>query len=590
MELEPTLKVALALHNSPGVYALLLGSGVSTAAGIPTGWQVVLDLVERLARAQGEDPGDDPIAWYAENYGEEPDYSKLLDALTSTQAERSALLRSYFEPTDEEREEGLKVPTAAHEAVAQLAKLGCVRLIVTTNFDRLTEQALEAEGIQPDVVASVDALKGAMPLTHSKCMVVKLHGDYRDTRIRNTPGELADYPDELNTFLDGALDEFGLIVCGWSGAWDTALRDAILRCPNRRFGTYWLAKGKVGSEAKDIVEHRKAEVIPIESADEFFPKLVQQVETLRELDRPHPLSTEAAVAVVKRYVAEPRHRVRLHDLMHEETERTYAELTSNRFGPRAHETTEDGVRQRITEYDACTDRLMRVAAALAFHDAGDNAALLTRAMERLLHMPMTTGIMTWVELQYYPALLVLYAAGLAALVAEHYAALHALLVAPRYRESPRRPSMPGLERASVYGAFRGDAVKCVPMDGAEERKRPVNDYLCDIRLRSVLQPYIPHDGTYENTFDLFEYLHALVFMDIAGGGWAPLGSYSWRWCGRTAEWEDSPMFEFVQAGLREGEEWPLLKAGLFGGSVQRFEETVEKHQEHLQKVIGQWHI
>jgi len=584
------LKVALAMHSSPGVYALLLGSGVSTAAGIPTGWQVVLDLVERLARAQGENPGKDPAAWYAEKYGEEPDYSKLLDELTHTQAERAALLRSYFEPTDEEREEGLKVPTAAHKAVAQLARLGCVRLIVTTNFDRLIEQALEAEGIQPDVVASVDALKGAMPLTYSKCMVVKLHGDYRDTRIRNTPQELTDYPDELNTFLDRALDEFGLIVCGWSGAWDVALRDAILRCPNRRFATYWLAKGELTSEAKDVVEHRRAEVIPIEAADEFFPKLVQQVETVREMDRPHPLSTETAVAAVKRYVAEPRHRVRLHDLIHEETERTYAELTSNRFGPHAHEATEDGVRQRIIEYDACTDRLMRIAAALAFHDAGGNAVLLTRIMERLLHMPMTAGIMTWVQLQYYPALLVLYAAGLAALAADHYAALHALLVAPRYRESPRHSSTPGLERASVPGAFRGTAPKSVPMEGAEKRKLPVNDYLCDVRLRPVLQPYIPHDGTYENAFDLFEYLHALVFMDIAGGGWAPLGSYTWRWCGRTAEWEDSPMFEFVQAGLREGEEWALLKAGFFSGSVERFQEMLKAHDDRIDEMKKQGHI
>ena len=105
MELEPTLKVALALHSSPGVYALLLGSGVSTSAGILTGWQVVLDLVDRLARAQGEDPGDDPAAWYVEKYREQPDYSQLLDAVTTTPTERMNLLRSYFEPTDEKREE-----------------------------------------------------------------------------------------------------------------------------------------------------------------------------------------------------------------------------------------------------------------------------------------------------------------------------------------------------------------------------------------------------------------------------------------------------------------------------------------------------
>ena len=45
MHIEPELKLAIALHSSPGVYALLLGSGLSSAAGIPTGWQITLDLI-----------------------------------------------------------------------------------------------------------------------------------------------------------------------------------------------------------------------------------------------------------------------------------------------------------------------------------------------------------------------------------------------------------------------------------------------------------------------------------------------------------------------------------------------------------------
>ena len=439
MELEPTLKIALALNSSPGVYALLLGSGVSTAASIPTGWQVVLDLVKRLAQAQEDDTGDDPAVWYTQKYGEEPDYSKLLDALTHTQAERAALLRSYFEPTDDDPEEGLKVPTAAHKAVAQLVKLGSVRLILTTNFDRLIEQALDAQGIQPDIVGSVDALKGAMPLTHSKCIVVKLHGDYRDTRIRNTPQELADYPGELNAFLDRVLDEFGLIVCGWSGAWDTALRDAILRCPNRRFATYWLAKGELADEARDVIKHRKAEIVTIEGADEFLPKLVQQVETLREMDRPHPLSTETAVVAVKRFVAEPRHRVRLYDLAQAEAEATYKRVAAEHTPETTREQTKEGWQRRLHVYEAASERLLHMLAALAYHDAGDNAHVLTRIVERLLQWPIEGGWTPWLQLRYYPALLVEYAAGLAALCGKRYVALHALLVAPKFRESPRDP-------------------------------------------------------------------------------------------------------------------------------------------------------
>jgi NAD-dependent SIR2 family protein deacetylase len=254
---EPMFKLAMSMHTNPGVYALLIGSGVSKAAGISTVREIVLDLIRKVAHMEREKPTSDLETWYQNSFGEAPDYSKLLDRLTTTSAERMALLRSYFEPTEEEREQGLKIPTSTHQAIATLAKHGYVRMILTTNFDRLIEMALEEAGIFPDVISSDDGLKGAMPYVHSRCVVVKLHGDYRDTRIKNTAEELANYSQELNKFLDRIFDEFGLLVCGWSGAWDTALRNAILRSPTRRFTTFWLAKGEQIEEAKSIIQQRR---------------------------------------------------------------------------------------------------------------------------------------------------------------------------------------------------------------------------------------------------------------------------------------------------------------------------------------------
>ena len=96
-------------------------------------------------------------------------------------------------------------------------KEGFVRAILTTNFDRLTENALREAGVEPAVIRSEDDLSGAVPLIHSRCYVVKVHGDYLDTRIKNTDEELASYSPAMNNLLDRILDEHGLIVCGWSG-------------------------------------------------------------------------------------------------------------------------------------------------------------------------------------------------------------------------------------------------------------------------------------------------------------------------------------------------------------------------------------
>src|SRR5438445_4614181 len=118
--IDPLVLLAFSLYSNKGAYALLLGSGVSRAAGIPTGWEVVLDLIRKLAKLEREDCEPDPDAWFKRSHGIDPDYSKLLDAIAKTPSERQQLLRGYFEPTNDEREQGLKVPTATHRAIAQL--------------------------------------------------------------------------------------------------------------------------------------------------------------------------------------------------------------------------------------------------------------------------------------------------------------------------------------------------------------------------------------------------------------------------------------------------------------------------------------
>ncbi len=278
--IDPQVSLAFALHSNRGAYAALIGSGVSVGAGIPTGWQVVLDLISKVARVLGEDPGDDVSSWYQERFGEEPDYSRLLDTLAKSPAERSALLRSYFEPTTEERAIGVKVPGAAHTALADLAATGHVRLFVTTNFDRLIEQALEAAGVTPRVLSTPDSILGSPPLSQAGCTVLKLRGDYLDTRIKNTPAELDSYDEVVDELLDRIIDEHGFIVCGWSAAWDTALRRAFERSRSRRYTTYWADVVPPGEHASHLIELLHGEFVQVKGADVFFTGMVDKLKSL----------------------------------------------------------------------------------------------------------------------------------------------------------------------------------------------------------------------------------------------------------------------------------------------------------------------
>lgn len=119
---DPITQLAFSMFENKGVYALLLGSGLSRAAGIPTGWEITLDLVRRVALAQGVENQSDWAKWYREQDGAEPDYSALLAELAVSPAERRAILHSYIEPDEDDRAEGKKLPTAAHRAIAGLVR------------------------------------------------------------------------------------------------------------------------------------------------------------------------------------------------------------------------------------------------------------------------------------------------------------------------------------------------------------------------------------------------------------------------------------------------------------------------------------
>jgi len=319
---DPAIMLATGVHAQPGVYALLLGSGVSTGAGIPTGWGVVRDLIRRAAAAQDPDDGSaseraaaDPEAWWAEHGDGQPlGYSNLLGALASTPAARRGLLAGFFEPSGEDLEAGLKVPGPVHRAIADLVRRGSVRVIVTTNFDRLVERALEDAGVSPQVISRPDAVAAMTPLAHAPATVIKLHGDYADLVMRNTVEELDAYPAEWTRLLGRVFDEYGLLISGWSAEWDKALVRALESVKPRRYPMFWDSRSSRGEAASRLRALHGVHVVTAVSADELFTRLSGSIHALERLAEP-PLTTAIALVRLKRFLPDPVRRIDLHDLV-----------------------------------------------------------------------------------------------------------------------------------------------------------------------------------------------------------------------------------------------------------------------------------
>lgn len=565
--IDSQTSLAFTVQENPGVFAVLLGSGVSRAAGIPTGWEITLDLIRRVAMAQQVPERSDWSNWYSDETGEEPDYSHLLDKLAATPEERRSILHGYIEPTEEDRAASLKQPTAAHRSIADLIRRGYIRVVITTNFDRLLETALRDLGVEPIVVSTVDDIAGAVPLIHSRCTIIKVHGDYLDTRIRNTPAELDTYPPEFDALIDRVIDEHGLIICGWSADWDGALRRAILRSPNRRFTTFWTSRSDIKGKAEEIVRKRGAKEIRVPDADALFSKLAEQVVSLEKLKKPNPLSADLAVSTAKRYAARAEHRIELHDLITNELELLATRTREPAFAQH-EQPTDDLIRERAHAYEAASERLIRILAVASRWSPNREAVCLTALREisaRISHY--NSGFVAWIAMQQYPTLLAFYAMGLAAHDAGEWRFMQALFACEVLnRRGERRsavrqflPSTSDLTQTDTWVSLLG-----------KDRHTPMSEYLIEFLTPYVRDTSISVAG-FPERFDEFEFVAALCFAHqgfapsvISGEGrfWVPVGRLSWMHENREA------MFRKVREA---GAEWPPFKAGMFGPKFDHFQ-------------------
>jgi hypothetical protein len=510
----------------------------------------------------------------------------VLDALTASPDERRSILHSYIEPTADDIREGRKIPTKAHHAIAWLVREGFIRVIITTNFDRLLENALREAGVEPTIIRSDDDLRGAIPLIHSRCFVVKLHGDYLDTRIKNTDEELGAYCAPLDSLLDRIFDDHGLIVCGWSGDWDHALRSAITRSRNRRFPTFWASRGAVSAGADDLIRQRAAKIIPIADADGFFTSLQEKVAAQVESQQPNPRSTALLVASTKRYLGRSELRIQLNDLLAEEYRRLVHRLADPDFALNGPSIAEDYGR-RVMRYEAAIEPLARMLGIIGRW--GDEAGhrLACDILGDLAYTKTEGGLNYWLDLRVYPAVLLLYAYGLGALKAGRHEILFRWLT--QALRTDGREAKPAVARLLLGAWGGGGNDRWQQLPGLERRKTPLSDHLHDVTMPWTVD-YTLAEREHTLLFEMFEVLGALAFLTLDSTkeqfeqihgqkpgnqnfAWSPVGRTAWHTETRSAILSDLEQPELCEA---------LLKAG-FG---QSDEDHLKLAVESMRRLMG----
>jgi hypothetical protein len=581
-------KLALNLASSPGEFALLLGSGVSRAASIPTGWEVTLDVIRQIAGLQGAKCDQDKLPeWFKATFGAEPRYSDVLEAAGPTRQARQRLVRRYFERADDDAE-GVKSPTNAHRAIAKLVRGGFIRVIVTTNFDRLMELSLEAEGITPVVLATEAQVLGATPIHRNACTLVKVHGDYLDEGILNIDEELGEYPAALDALLDRVFDEYGIVFSGWSADYDVALRAAIERRTSRRYACVWTHRGKPSDIAQRLIDQQGFAPFAIKDADAFFGELATKTAAAAELATVQPESMELLAASAKRALKSALPLIDYRDLVLTTTKELITHLqASDAFSADGHNTSPDEFTRRANALFDAAAPLRRLLALGVFYRDDDVAEVVSTSFRAVLDFISSNraGLTTYLQVRKSITASILAAIGLASIAADSFKSLQRVLA---LRDPDLHGAVVHVGQTWFVGQWLEDKRLLV---SHANHKTAASDFTLE-KVGPDLAEIFATEEALAEAFDRFELLSALIHgvpsQPVEGGealepaGWLPWGRFTWR---RESGHEKSIWERYRDRLESLGDNAPELQDGLFHGDLKTALATIDRCAERLTEMV-----
>ncbi|MCD6160157.1 MAG: SIR2 family protein [Kosmotoga sp.] len=252
--IDDIIETLLNAKNYGKKCALLIGTGCSAQAGIPTAEKFV-DIIER------DRPRDFARA-------PKKSYSSCMGQLAP--GERRDLIANFTDET--------KI-NWAHIIMAQLMKVGFVDRILTTNFDPLLIKACAMLNEFPavyDLTASTNFRPSYIP----EKSVFYLHGQRTGFELINTAEEFAEHSKRIQPVIQDTARGRVWIVVGYSGRNDPVF-DIFASFPRFDYKLYWVGYRDNPPEKhikeRLLQEGKHAYFVKGYDADSFFVSLAKKL-------------------------------------------------------------------------------------------------------------------------------------------------------------------------------------------------------------------------------------------------------------------------------------------------------------------------
>lgn len=290
-------------------------------------------------------------------------------------------------------------------------------------------------------------------------------------------------------------------------------------------------------------------------------------------------TTEEKVGYVKELISSNNSQIKLHDFAIEEVRRFLSATSEDSFATSGQFSQEEFL-ERISSYELYSKDLSMIVACLS-HWANEIqlnslTKIISRSCDRLLES--RGGLVIWVNLRWYPLLLVMYHAGIAALEGKNYKSLASIFFTKLGSTDYDSSASYFVHKAGNVAGDLADAFKKIP--DHERQYTPLSEYLYKL-VQPELDDMLFLGKGYEDVFDEFEVLFALVVADLRkqedSHFWGPIGRFGWK----NRRGRISPFQKLRNEAAQHRNDWGPIKAGMFGGQYERYEEVAELYQKEI---------
>ncbi|MCG8344522.1 MAG: hypothetical protein MI685_05075, partial [Chlorobiales bacterium] len=266
-------------------FCFILGSGASRPSGIKTGGELVDIWMEELEvhyekeelqewfKAEKIDLSD-PAAHYSKIFGKRYD----LDKQTGY-----AFLEKLMEG---------KEPSCGYSILAQILSETPHNIVITPNFDSLTEDALFIYTQKKPLVVGHESLAHFIKPFTTRPLIIKIHHDLL-LSPKNVSEDMETMAEGYTRQLSEIFKYYTPIVIGYGGN-DGSLMGFLQKLERIEGGIFWCFKrndGLPGKRIRDVVEKLNGCAVPVKGFDELmiqignrleFDRLDKQVLTIAE--------------------------------------------------------------------------------------------------------------------------------------------------------------------------------------------------------------------------------------------------------------------------------------------------------------------